>query len=150
MTPTPTPSSSPTLVIRIDPDGTVTECAGPALLGLARAELGEVDVFSIRAHQFAPFPGGADLVACVEQWGATTRNATGGPLPINVKVWALYGRSPVFGPAFLAHDRVSEDLDDREPLDPEWIATMRTDWVPADVLERMRAVAEADGLTWPG
>lgn len=146
-----------THVIRVDPDGTVTECEGRNVLDVAAAGLAEiggysgpsmfgdvsypkatVDVVAAFPHEFAPFPHPRRaLVIVVHEWGVLLR------LPINVKAWSLYGRSPVCGPAFLAYDV------GQYPLPAKWIETMRgpADWVPDSVLARMRQTA--GDQPWP-
>lgn len=138
----------PTYVIRIDPSGTVTRMDGDLhvnLLALAERELGAtIDVVTVRPHDWAPFPDDdAPLVAVVDEWGRSKG------LPVNVKAWALYGRSPLVGPVFLAFDSAS---DGRWPLPDEWITAMERpwqDWVLADAVDRMRTIAHDEGCRWP-
>lgn len=144
-----------TWVLRLDTDGTVTRCAGAHLVEEARAHFRlldllsppEVDVCPLAAvrhpshpvHLVAPWP----LVMCVHQWSTLEG------FPVNVKAWALYGRSPILGPAFVAFDGVDTI---RSPLPDEWVHRVMAPWlvwVPSHVLLDMETIARAQGYGWP-
>ncbi len=120
-----------TYIVRIDPDGTVTRCEGRDVLDVAALGLqlwpaytGEtpwgnrvenargVDVTSTQPHRFAPLPStDVSTVLVVHEWGWFIEP----PLAINRKAWAMYGRSPLVGPAWVAIDGSAYELPD------EWI-----------------------------
>lgn len=142
-----------TWVIRIDTCGTVTRCQGAHLIEEARAHFRlldllsppEVDVVSFRLLEDwrhpAPKPGG-QIVGAVHQWSRVEG------FPLNVKAWALYGRSPLCGPVFIAHDG---DGVDRDPLPDWWIDEIAgdPDWIPEETYDHMRLVAAEEGAVWP-
>lgn len=107
-------------VVRIDPDGTVTDVPGSDALAVASAEFeGMTDVVLLR-HPQAEYR----LVGIVHDWGTLS-------LPLNRKAWWLYGGSPIYGPMYVADD-------DNAELDPEFVAMIQGD-VPAEMLARMDA-----------
>lgn len=135
-------------VIRVDPDGTVTDCEGDDLLAIAGAWFSDrtSDVVSLQTPPGAPpeFPHGDDLlVGVVDDWGRRDGAA------VNPKVWALYGRSPIVGVAFVAHD--SWEDGGRLELPPRFLSRMREDWVqpPMMHVDAMRSLAAAQGCRWP-
>lgn len=139
-----------TYIIRIDPDGTVTEYENPDLLAISGAAFGgQRCTFTCRPinDPSAPevFPTfDVFLVGVCHDWAYAQPDAT-----CNPKSWALYGRSPIAGPAFFAHDTVASQ---REPLDQAWIDKVRSnDWIVAGVMnvEYMRDLAEGESLAWP-
>lgn len=77
-----------------------------------------------------PFVGDETLVGWIFDWGRVEG------MPINRKAWALYGRSPLFGPVVIACDS-GRPIPDRvidmigQPIDT---------WVPDDVRAKMTAV----------
>lgn len=137
------------LCLRIDPDGTVIEYTDPDLLGLAHAEFEETDVVVLRSPWYDErvLPDGAPpLVGVIYDWGRDLG------LPLNVKAWALYGRSPICGPMWIALD--SEDDGRRRPLPPGLLSAVRHDRFPRippagdDIIDLMRsalATALANG-----
>lgn len=66
------------------------------------------------------------LVGYIDDWGATKH-------PVNMKAWALYGRSPIYGPMVIKDDL---DLDLPAGL-VDMLERSIDDWVAEDVLERM-------------
>lgn len=79
--------------IRIDPDGAVAVVEGNAL-DVARAEFTHCTVVACSA----PFlPPDSTWVLCVDDFGAEDQ-------PLNRRAWGCYGRSPIFGVAFLGRD----------------------------------------------
>ena len=83
-------------VYLIDPDGSVIPCEGADLLTLTREHIGEsADVVTLSHPAFG---GGEIGVGAINDWGRMDG------LPLNVKAWALYGRSPIVGPMLVALD----------------------------------------------
>lgn len=122
----------PINVLRIDPDGTVTthEDADPLKLG-AKAFDGQTDVVTCRN----PFVSEVS-VGVVHDWGAV------GGMPLNEKAWALYGRSPIFGPMFYSLDSPYA------PLPDDLVAMLLSDedWIDPRVrAEMVRIVAQMEG-----
>jgi hypothetical protein len=76
-------------------------------------------------------------VFVVHEWGRLMG------LPVNMKAWAMYGRSPLAGPVWVAVDMCATAL-------PEaWLSIIARpieEWVGAGILDAMTAViaAEAD------
>lgn len=86
-----------TTCICIDPDGTVTPLSG-RLLDLGREAFDGMTSVVVLHH-----PMVADLlVGCVHDWGLVKG------LPLNRRAWTLYGRSPIYGPMFVALDEGDE------------------------------------------
>lgn len=144
-------------IVRIDVDGTVTRLPDPAR-----------DFLEVCVRELAPFGGysgptpwgdviervepsvdivtghrgpevrssGGVLVLAVHEWGRLKG------LQVNVKGWALYGRSPLVGPVFAKND---ED----DPLDEAWIDWVcSADMVSADLLRHMKVIAADEGCVW--
>lgn len=143
-----------TYIIRIDPDGTITECEGDDLLFVAGNHFPDgLDIVTLKTPEGAPpeFPHTDEpyLVGALGQWSRTTHTY------VNPKAWALYGRSPLIGPIFVAHDSYDDGPGDegeaRPPLPPEFIERMREDWVRSPLMLRstMRQIAESEGFHWP-
>lgn len=82
---------------RIDVDGTVTARWTNAL-DAARAELTSTTVVSLSAPIL---PSSHVWVGVLDDFGAADQ-------PLNRKAWALYGRSPIYGPMYVAADGGSE------------------------------------------
>lgn len=79
--------------LRIDPDGSVT-ASDLAPLAAATAERDHLTVVVCAA----PFlPNDTIWVGVLDDFGAAD-------LPLNRKGWALYGRSPLYGPVFFGAD----------------------------------------------
>jgi hypothetical protein len=79
---------------------------------------------------------GEPLIGWVYDWGAVHGGPDGGPMPVNLKAWALYGRSTIHGPMMIASDA-------RVPLTDEFLAMIDSpieDWVPGDTLVRMAEI----------
>lgn len=122
-------------IIRIDPDGTITDIEGSDILAVAQPVFDSIDVVTCRAPIFQ-----GSLVGVIDDWGRVNG------LPLNRKAWACYGRSPIFGPMFLAHDQ--DDDGHREPLDPALIALLRLpveSIVPAHIITLMDEVLRNEG-----
>lgn len=139
-----------TAIVRIDVDGTVHECEGSRLLTIAREYFeGGVDVCTGGTPSGAPpeFPQscGPVVLVCAE-WAAMPGGV------VNVKAWALYGRSPLCGPVFVAHDQgdAMGDAEWRMPLDDGFIAALRGDqWLELMNEPAMRSIALGRELVWP-
>lgn len=148
-------------IVRIDPTGDVTPVEGRDVLASAQAGLVDlglggytgpspwgdwinydrptIDVCSTRWHDFAPLPVTGTTVFVVHEWGRLMG------LPVNVKAWSMYGRSPLCGPVWVAADGCESPLSDR------WVDVMRGKplWINATVRSTMASVAQANGLTIP-
>lgn len=137
-----------TYIIRVDPSGDITECDGTDLLAVANAWFPDgVDVVTLAPQPLAPpeYPQtGHLLVGCVAQWGRLEGAVA------NPKAWALYGRSPIVGVCFVAHD-ADDDDGGRVELPAEFVDRMRADWVRRPIMnvEVMRTIALGSGVTWP-
>lgn len=112
--------SNLTYTLRIDPDGTCTRDArlsGARDLALVGAD--SLDVISLRAPFLRESFASNELVAYIDDWGRTKG------LPLNRKAWALYGRSPVYGPVWVKddHDAI---------LSPKLIALIESADFPSD------------------
>lgn len=98
---------TPMLLLHEDGSTRLLESLDP--LGTARSLLGDqVSVYSCNN------PGALeprDYVLVIDDFG----DAKG--LPLNRKAWALYGRSPIYGPALWYRD-------DHEPIPPELLAAV--------------------------
>lgn len=151
-----------TYVVRIDTSGDVVLCEGRDVLATAERGVMDlpaytgpvpwdeshivenrhgIDVVSARPHQLAPFPSlHVPTVMCVHEWGRLLR------LPVNVKAWAMYGRSPLCGPVWVALDGCVDEL-------PEtWIAAVRhpaAKWVHPRAVDAMQEIARIEDLTIP-
>lgn len=88
-------------------------------------------VVTLRSPVVAPWDDPNDpLVGWIYDWGKVMG------LPVNLKAWALYGRSPIYGPMLVASDH-------RRPLDPEFIAMLGRPiegWVPAEAFANMTRI----------
>lgn len=133
-------------VIRIDPDGTVTPIPDTRSALTAARELFDDTPCVFTCHpvntpeaQAAGFPIFEHVVVGVCHDFAYTVT----PI-VNPKAWALYGRSPIAGPAVFARD-------DRQPLDPDWIENLATDWCREPTMRtvEMIRVGADHGLAWP-
>lgn len=133
-----------TNTIRIDPDGTVT-CYDTPLLATARTAFdGATSTFTCQPITDGPegvFPNFAvPLVGVCHDFAYEVTPVC------NPKAWALYGRSPIAGPAFFAHDGGVPELADT------WIERMRAhDWLQRPIMnvDVMQRVAADNGLSWP-
>lgn len=115
--------------------------------------LAERGVTADDTREFADPIGGSDVVVLhapmlptaadpwvgfIDDWGMVKHR------PINMKAWALYGRSPIYGPMVLRND------DPSTPIPAEFIRMICLDvesWVPFDTLHRMYdIVREGMGL----
>lgn len=125
-----------TTIIRIDPDGTITDIEGDDLFAVAQPMFDSIDVVTCRAPFFDGF-----LVGAIDDWGRSMG------LPLNRKAWACYGRSPIFGPMFIAHDQ--DDNGHRPPLDPALVALLQLpveSIVPAHIITLMDEVLRNEGV----
>lgn len=143
-------------IVKIEPDGEVIRCEGTDFLAVAERGCSTlpgysgptgwggivenargIDVCSVPPHTYAPLPSTtAPTVFALHEWGRLLR------LPVNRKAWALYGRSPLVGPVWVA-------TDDRAPLSDRWIEIISRpieQWVPADVLQAMTRVLRIEGM----
>lgn len=128
-----------TTIILLDTDGTVTELDDTDPFVAAEVHVApQSTVFSCSSPPGAPpeFPTfDGPLVGFTAEW-AYRETPT-----VNVKAWALYGRSPIAGPVILTYD-------DRRPFDTEWLDRLAGD-IPGLRLSAMRSIAARHGLTWP-
>lgn len=123
-----------TKIVRIDPDGSVHDIDGENLIAAARAAFETIDIVTCRA----PFYDGF-LVGAIDDWGRTKG------MPLNRKAWAAYGRSPIYGPMFLAHDQ--DEAGHRVHLDDALVALLHQpldEIVRPEVLARMQELIEGD------
>lgn len=141
-----------THLLRIDTEGTVEAVGGDLaelpdqLHQLAGVEFdGQCQVVQLSA--LAPWAwsfAGATLVGFAHDWGRTLA------LELNVKAWALYGRSPIVGAFYVGNDAINrQGL--RAPLPEPFVAmlTSDVDWVGEELRAAMRdylAAEEATGL----
>lgn len=136
-----------TTIIRVAVDGTVTRYDSTNLLATANAEWpNSAEIVSIQTHEHAPFPDDVDarrLVAMVNEFGRANE------LPVNVKAWSLYGRSPIFGDAFLAYDQDEDGT--RAALPDEWIDAITGDpvWISPTTRDAMRRALYLDDIPVP-
>lgn len=134
-------------IIRIEPEGSVSIVDGDDLLDAARSAFdGATSTFTCH-----PIVDGPPVFPNFEQFlvGVCHDFAYSVTPVCNPKAWALYGRSPIAGPAFFAHDIAPGG---RTPLDPEWVATLgRDDWLVPGVMNvtHMQHLAADAGLAWP-
>lgn len=133
-------------VIRIDEDGTITRYTDADLLGLAGEHFDgmtstftcqPIDSDEARSMGYPCFT--QPLIGVCHDLAYFQPDAT-----VNPKAWALYGRSPIAGPAYVA--RV-----DHEPFDDAWLEQLAADFVqgPAMRVGEMRRLAMDNGLMWP-
>jgi len=113
-------------VVRIQPDGTVfavsTQQGGYRYAADAARKEGGIESIDIVTLP-NPILGHGVFVGAIDDWGATYDP----PLPVNRKAWALYGRSPIHGPMWLANDY-------NEPLDTMLIDMLTGDeWIGHDI-----------------
>jgi len=109
-------------VLRIDPDGTITPMAGDALT-IAQDTYKHTTVVSCGSPLLHPYGDPRSFIGVIDDFGAQD-------LPANMKAWALYGRTPIYGTMWLAHDYKIE-------IPAELIATLSEpveSWVDKDVL----------------
>lgn len=140
-----------TYIIRIDVDGSVTEHPGHDLLAVAREHFdGMTSTFTCHPI-YGPevpdvFPAfGHYLVGVCHDLAYHQPEAT-----VNLKAWALYGRSPLAGPVFMARDLGPDPL--RPPLPQRWIEQVRGfDWLVDGIMliGHMRELVRDAGLLWP-
>ncbi len=125
-------------VLRIDPDGTVfavsTQRGGYRYAANAAQKEGgieSIDIVTLRN----PILGRGVFVGAIDDRGATHDP----PLPVNRKAWALYGRSPIHGPMWLAND-------DNEPLDTMLIDMLTGDeWINDELDNAMNKYLTSHG-----
>ncbi len=85
-------------VLRIDPDGTVTATLDDSLLKAANREFdGRAGILTCAAPFLHEHSAGTWVLAVHDEGWLLD-------MPVNRKAWALYGRSPLVGVAFLALD----------------------------------------------
>ena len=125
----------------ITPDGQVTELAGTDILKVAHNLFTSTEVVPCVEYH------GEIMVGVIEGFGRLDG------LPINEKAWALYGRSPIFGPMLFGVD-LTEDEGRVDPI-PQPLAALLlgdTDWVGEELRTRMRGVLATinreEGSTW--
>lgn len=94
-------------VLRIEADGTVTPLPG-VLQSYLDGDVfdGCADIVTLGSPELQPY--GETFVGAVDDFGFDKR------LGVNVKAWALYGRSPIYGTMFVAVD--STDYETSPPL----------------------------------
>lgn len=117
----------------IHPDDSV-ETDAKAIAEFQKTMLREGTVVTLTSPILATWRDPGDpWVGWVFDWGIPMG------LPVNRKAWALYGRSPIYGPMLLATDL-------REPLPDGFLSVVASpieEWVPADVLDAMNSWMEA-------
>jgi hypothetical protein len=112
-----------TKVIRIEPTGEIIHVDGGAI-GLADIAFdGDVDVVTCTSPLLPP----GVYVGAIDDWGLAKN------LPVNMKAWALYNRSPIFGPMYFADDNGADLPDDVLAMLAEPIES----WMPATQLDTM-------------
>jgi hypothetical protein len=123
-----------TYAIRIDPDGLVVRYDDPDLARyLATGQFdGQTDVVVLAA----PFLPPGLYVGFIHDWGKVIG------LPLNRPAWALYGRSPIFGPMFVKRD-------DDGPLDPALCDMLEQGAIPSLDTERAMDAWLADDRARP-
>ena len=113
---------SMTRALQINSDGTCIRRDIPADK-VAQAEVSDsLDVLSVRHPLFER----GRYVLYVDDWGAVKE------LAINIKAWALYGGSPVYGAAVLGED-------DQLPIDDRLIELIEGEFPDPIILSQMRA-----------
>ena len=134
---------TPPTVILLDVDGTVTPLSESDPHKAARQHVPEgVTVYSCHSpigapEQFPSFDG--PLIGMTGEWAHTDTPT------VNIKAWALYGRSPICGPVILA-------FDDRRPFTSEWLEKLSgpIEGVKGVNLDVMRMIAtDQFSLVWP-
>lgn len=128
-----------TTYVKIDPDGAVTTEA-TVIAEFERLMLNEGEVVILGSPLLAPYRDNQTdpYVGYVHEWGAVHGGPGNGPMPINRKAWALYGRSPIHGPILVVRDL-------RGPLPDEFIEMVSKpieEWVTGDILARMNSIIE--------
>ena len=112
-----------TQTVRIDPDGKITELAEDGHEAASIAFGSSVTVVTCAAPMLPP----GVFVGWIDDFGAQD-------LPLNMKAWALYGRSSIFGPMILG-------MDSGGPV-PAHVIDMLNEpieaWVPAETVAYMR------------
>lgn len=81
------------MTLRIDIDGSVTAVEGTAA-DAAREEFNDLTTVVVCGAPMLPH---GTWVLHLDDFGAQD-------LPVNPKAWALYGRSPIFGPVYFSAD----------------------------------------------
>lgn len=127
-------------VILVQTDGTVTALDETDPYRAAKEHIGPTTtVFTCSSPPGAPdgFPtfDGPLVGFCGDN--AHTETPT-----VNVKAWALYGRSPIAGPVVLVYD-------DRRKFDEAWLGKLAGN-IPGLNSTAMREIAESRGLVYPG
>ena len=121
-----------TIIIR--PNGDVRIDARDAMT-VARAEIGELlTVVTLRAPILDDL---GTVVAWLDDFGAMRDDAE-----LNVKAWALYGASPLFGTAVIARD-------DGRPFNAGLITALEYEWhhwSPPHAVKGLRALADSLGV----
>jgi hypothetical protein len=119
----------------IQPDGTV-ETDITAVAAFRKVMLNEGTVVTLGTPMFDTFRAPNDpWVGWVFDWGIKMG------LPVNAKAWALYARSPIYGPMLIGSD-LGSPFDDRFL---EIISEPIEEWLPVDVIEYMdRVLAEVE------
>lgn len=131
-------------VVRIDPDGTVTHLPGTDILAVGRDLFDNITTTFTCQPIHGPevpdtFPSfGYPIVGVCHDFAYSVTPT------VNPKAWALYGRSPIAGPALIA--RV-----DHHPFPAEFLTLLSTDFVrePNMRLAAMVRIALDHGLVWP-
>jgi hypothetical protein len=111
--------------VRIDPDGSIIEFEHPDVLGEASREFdGLTSVVTLRSWFYDDRTDDTGmtpvLVGVIHDWGRTNH------MPLNVKAWALYARSPLCGPVYVGNDGSTT----RPPLHPQLLAALRNPAFP--------------------
>lgn len=131
----PTPRAR-VLALRIETDGTVQRIDRPLIQAANEEFDGQVDIVSANLP-LLPITS-RPWVMAVHEWGTTNG------MTINPLAWACYGRSALFGPAFIALD--SDDEGNSFDI-PEYVIRMletpMDEWMPPQALATIRA-GEAD------
>jgi hypothetical protein len=109
----------------IETDGTVVTDQAVVEAARIAIEAGGADVVALDSPLTPREP--ALFVGWIDDWGVTKGR------PVNMKAWALYGRSPIHGPMVVANDlgfpvgelaaKVSRPIEE---------------WVAPEILDRMR------------
>lgn len=119
-----------TKVVRIEPTGELIACDGnPVTLGGVAFD-GDVDVVHCMSPIITLFAPHRVFVGVVDDWGL----AKG--LPVNWKAWALYNRSPIFGPMYFADDTATPLPDELIDL----IAGPIESWLPTEQIQTMQHI----------
>lgn len=107
----------------IEPDGTIVVDQTAAEILVETLQDVGADVVTLRSPHL---PAGV-YVGWVDDWGVTKG------LPVNMKAWALYGRSPIHGPMVVRRD---DGLDIPDEY-VEHLARPIEEWLDAEILDRM-------------